>query len=101
MSNKVRLKVADTGEEYMFDLPRILLGRGNTCNIVLPKNMLMVARCHAEILIHRNVKYIRDYASTNGTWLNGVRLESGKLYVLHTGDEIVLARSYKLTVLEA
>jgi len=51
-----------------------------------------VSRQHA--CIHQNDKglYVEDMDSTNGTYLNGQRLSSFKVYPLHNGDVLQLGK---------
>jgi predicted component of type VI protein secretion system len=73
------------GREATHDLPeeKTTVGR-------LPENMLQiedasVSSRHAEILFEHNSWFIRDLGSTNGTFLNGSKVENA---VLNHGDEI-------------
>ncbi|MDO4648256.1 MAG: ATP-binding cassette domain-containing protein [Eubacteriales bacterium] len=52
--------------------PRMLLGRDQQCDITL--NHVGVSRSHAEMLLQGNECYLRDRGSTNGTFVNGIRL---------------------------
>ena len=56
-----------------------------------------VSRRHARLKWHHGNLYIVDLASTNGTTLNGRRLESYVPYPLRTGDKIEIA-GFKLTL---
>jgi len=57
----------------------------------LTLNLPVVSRMHAEIE-HRDGKYfLVDLNSTNGTYLNGERLEANEYRQLHSGDEIIFA----------
>ena len=53
-------------------------------------NNRKVSHQHAVIITNNGRCYLRDDRSTNGTWLNGIRLEHGKTVLLHDGDEIRL-----------
>ena len=73
------------GREVTHDLPeeKTTVGR-------LPENMLQiddasVSSRHAEILFENNSWFIRDLGSTNGTFLNGSKIENA---VLNHGDEL-------------
>lgn len=57
----------------------------------LTLNLPVVSRMHAEIE-HRDGKYfLVDLNSTNGTYLNGERLEANEYRQLHSGDEVIFA----------
>ena len=47
-----------------------------------------VSRRHALLFASTNGLYIRDLGSTNGTQVNGVRLEPNQAYRLHEGDQL-------------
>lgn len=47
-----------------------------------------ISKKHAEVVVNRDVYYIRDLNSTNGTFLNGWRLEVDKKYKLKNQDRI-------------
>lgn len=73
------------GREATHDLPeeKTTVGR-------LPENTLQiedssVSSRHAEILFENNSWFIRDLGSTNGTFLNGSKIENA---VLNHGDEL-------------
>ena len=50
-----------------------------------------VSRIHADILREDETFYIRDNGSTNGTYINGVRIPPQELIEIFDGDEIRLA----------
>ena len=52
-----------------------------------------VSRMHARFSLERDGKmYVRDLNSTNGTWLNGERLQPNESRSLQTGDHIRLGK---------
>jgi predicted component of type VI protein secretion system len=70
-----RLVFTDTkfsGRVYEFALPKTTVGRGdhNTLAIHDPS----VSQAHCEILVYGPEVIVRDLGSTNGTFVNGVRL---------------------------
>lgn len=50
-----------------------------------------VSRMHAKIRSNEQKLFIMDLNSTNGTFLNGNRMESGKEYALESGDSVAFA----------
>lgn len=50
-----------------------------------------ISRRHAEIDYDNGVFYITDLGSTNGTYVNGIKLSSGERFIIETDDELVLA----------
>ncbi|MEO0266317.1 MAG: FHA domain-containing protein [candidate division WOR-3 bacterium] len=59
-----------------------------------------VSRKHALLVIDPSVKtfVIRDLGSTNGTYLNGARLEPGKDYRVSPGDTIGFSKKLNLVL---
>jgi pSer/pThr/pTyr-binding forkhead associated (FHA) protein len=73
-----------------FDLPRVVLGRGEGCDLRLPD--LSVSHRHASIR-QRGADYILvDEASTNGTYVGSARLHPQSPRVLRNGELIRLGR---------
>lgn len=63
-----------------------VMGRDPTCDLVLDNRS--ISRLHAHIIAQRGRFYIEDNNSTNGTYINGRRLQSREQ--LHDGDRIGL-----------
>ncbi|MBP8784649.1 MAG: FHA domain-containing protein [Synergistaceae bacterium] len=57
-----------------------------------------VSRHHARITNSQNLWQIEDLNSTNGTWINGVRLQPKTLSPLKNGDILQLSKSCSLEV---
>ncbi len=57
-----------------------------------------VSRKHAKFTEEFREWYIEDLNSTNGTYLNGEKLEPGKKYKIKNGDMIALSSEVKFTV---
>lgn len=87
---------AMAGKRYRLDdRSSLIIGRGNV-NIDLTeqeynKQKPVVSKRHAEIVRNNDGIYIRDLNSTNGTLLNGRRLEPLTMYRLAEGDRILLS----------
>lgn len=47
-----------------------------------------ISRQHAVFIYEDGALYIEDLQSTNGTRINGVKLDAGEKYSLHNGDEL-------------
>jgi LCP family protein required for cell wall assembly len=60
------------------------LGRDKSNGLVLPDGK--VSRQHAELLLRNGVAVLRDRDSSNGTTVNGERIQSGAERVLRDGD---------------
>ncbi|HMJ37136.1 MAG TPA: DUF1707 and FHA domain-containing protein [Baekduia sp.] len=64
---------------------RLVLGRSRSCDVRFVEST--VSRCHAELLRVGDGWLLVDRASTNGTWVNGVRVTRTAVC---DGDEIRL-----------
>ena len=69
------------------------IGRVNQNDLIMPD--LAISKRHAIIEMKNGDYVIRDCQSTNGTWLNGVRL-ARQATALHDGDILAFAR-YEFT----
>ena len=65
---------------------KMTVGRDPKCNIVIENKM--VSRHHATIQKIKDDFYIKDEDSTNGTFVNGIRLEKDKFMKINPGDKI-------------
>lgn len=65
---------ANSGQIYQLAKPRAVLGRGAGCDIQLPDSE--VSRRHAMLEIRDEEATVTDLGSTNGTYVEGVRVES-------------------------
>ena len=72
------------------------LGRGEETVFFAP--FPTVSRHHAHITNDQNQWRIEDLNSTNGTWVNGVRLQPNTLFPLKNGDILQLSQSCSLEV---
>ncbi|MCA9580196.1 MAG: FHA domain-containing protein [Myxococcales bacterium] len=84
---KISLGIRD-GEEaaYTFDQERILLGRCAGADVRLPHRSVSLE--HAVIQQSGSSFTIEDRHSTNGTWVNGVRVAPARQRMLLSGDQI-------------
>jgi Protein of unknown function (DUF3662)/FHA domain len=73
------------GEPHELDKRRVLLGRSRECDIQLADRN--VSRRHAEVRQEGTTYWVVDLDSTNGTEVNGRRLQRAKL---RDGDRITL-----------
>ncbi|NNM53005.1 MAG: FHA domain-containing protein [Pseudomonadales bacterium] len=62
---------------------KLLVGRDAACDIVVPGSH--VSRRHAEFSIRAGAPWVHDLGSSNGTFVNGKRVEDSQLA---TGDEV-------------
>src|SRR5579859_992843 len=67
----------EQGHVFKIARPTTTLGRSNTCEVVITDPL--VSRQHCQILLGMGGITLRDLGSTNGTFLNGVRLTESPL----------------------
>lgn len=51
-----------------------------------------ISRLHAKLIMEHDRLYIVDLGSSNGTYVHRKRLQPNEPALLHTGDELLLAR---------
>ncbi len=68
---------ADAGKVFRITQPRVVLGRGAGCDIQLTDSE--VSRRHAMLEIRGDEVTLKDLGSTNGTFVDGVRVQESKL----------------------
>lgn len=74
-----------------FDEESIVIGcMAESCNYILEE--MGVSRMHAKLIPKLDGLFLLDLNSTNGTYLNGELIESGREYKLEEGDMVVFAR---------
>src|SRR4051794_2435434 len=66
----------------------VVLGRESGADVVLTDPSSQVSRRHARIVIRGTEAVLEDLVSTNGTFVNGQRLDGP--YVLRAGDKVTL-----------
>lgn len=73
------------GKSFRLDGYPVIIGRRDSCDIVLPDGS--VSRRHARLEPHKEGWVITDLGSSNGTFVNGVRIRSTSL---SPGDTVKL-----------
>src|SRR5262245_34915018 len=73
-----------------FDAPRVVIGRGASCDVRLPDPS--VSQRHAVVSAQGAEYQIIDEASTNGTFVGGVRLSPKAPRALRSGDMVRVGR---------
>jgi serine/threonine protein kinase len=87
------------GRQYPVYRGRVTIGRGTDNDIVLPVSQ--VSRQHASIHCDREGCRIVDGGSTNGTFVNSIRLPVGTPWLLQAGDLLAIGPVNLLVVLPA
>lgn len=77
------------GQRWPIDQEVVLIGRSETCDLVLPERQ--ISRQHARLRRQDDGYYIEDLGSKNGTFLNGQPLPPFVPHRLKDGDELALA----------
>jgi adenylate cyclase len=70
--------------------PQLLIGRRESCDIVL--RFANVSAHHCQLLIENGYLYVRDMHSSNGIKINDLRLEKGQQRRLSPGDILAVAK---------
>ncbi len=68
---------ASAGQIHVVRQPRVVLGRGNECDIQLQDSE--VSRRHAMLEIHGDEAVVTDLGSTNGTYVEAVRIRQATI----------------------
>jgi hypothetical protein len=83
-----RAVLVGAGRRVEIDASPVVLGRGKDCNVVLDDPS--VSRRHAEVRLEPEGHWVVDLGSTNGTEVNGRRVDRAKLDV---GDVITIGQT--------
>jgi adenylate cyclase len=87
--------VSSSGDQS-FELPpgrSLVVGRGVATDIAIYDPT--ISRRHAELTVQGDVVDVRDLGSSNGTWLNGSRVATGRL---RANDSVTFGKvTYRLT----
>jgi pSer/pThr/pTyr-binding forkhead associated (FHA) protein len=75
---------------------KIIVGRNPACDYVVFDPQNRVSRKHAEIEKNHNGFFIIDIGSSNGTYVNGVKIEKNKKIQLKPTDKVTLSYDYPL-----
>lgn len=82
----LKLVNAEDGEEHLLSLPDQLIGRDDSCHVVISKGY--PSRQHARVYEDRGQWMIQDLNSTNGTFVNNRQIQQATPVVI--GDVIRL-----------
>ena len=96
---KITLEVSGveytTSKVFKFD-SEIMIGRENASDIILQQ--ATVSAGHANIIPLNGKWYLRDFNSTNGTYLNGTKYKNNDPIQLNSEDNITIT-NYNIKVL--
>lgn len=68
-----------------------VLGRGKDCDIEVNEDL--ISRKHLKISLEHDIIFIEELGSSNGSWFNTKKLETGKKTIYSPGDVVYLGRS--------
>jgi pSer/pThr/pTyr-binding forkhead associated (FHA) protein len=86
----------DGNAAFQLELPLSVVGRELACDISLDSSR--VSRRHCCLAFGNGEVLVRDLGSANGTWINGRRIEKGRL---RPGDVLGIAHlCFRLTFLD-
>lgn len=75
----------------------LMIGRSPKANIIIPLDM--ISSFHAQLVMDNSgVLYLIDQDSTNGTYVNNVKLNAGTPKEINKGDQISLGKSNTVSV---
>lgn len=74
------------GQDFRLPGGTLRIGQDAGCDVSLPGDSY-ISTCHAEITFRQGQYEVRDLASTNGTFVNEIRIEEA---VLHDNDRLRL-----------
>lgn len=77
---------ARPGQRFLLDLPSMSLGRASMADLIMDDPG--VSRRHAVLKVEGDTVHWVDGGSTNGTSINGVKLEGGAVVALQAQDRI-------------
>ena len=66
---------ADIGQSYAVSVPEMTIGRGTMVTLRLSDSTGRLSRRHAGFELTNGQIYLRDLGSTNGTYVDGIRIE--------------------------
>jgi pSer/pThr/pTyr-binding forkhead associated (FHA) protein len=100
MEEQKRFKITITGKgksrSFDIDKDSCVLGRGKDCDIVLDDDL--VSRHHLKVSIKDQMITIQELGSTNGTLLNGVKMEKLKEVTYTSESKVLLGGSAGLSL---
>lgn len=92
--NTLKLMFEESGRVVQIQKNVINVGRATESDLLLTDKT--IARRQATFFFENNSWFLRDNNSTNGTWLNAVRMIPGKKYQLKENDVINFSMSEKV-----
>jgi len=79
------LSGGNAGKKYSLNSPEMVIGRSPKCSIAIPNKN--ISKQHAKIIVDKSRILFTDLNSTNGSFVNGVKVE---VTLIKEGDKIAL-----------
>lgn len=95
-SDMLKLTVCSMDKTFEFQKDTVIVGRDIECDLRVKDEDNGVSRKHIIFTYEKGGWFVCDNDSTNGTWIAGTKLESGKKYLLYSGDIIDLAHAERI-----
>ena len=94
----VALDGIEKGRRYLLNqevthIGGVAMDAGKKNEVIVRDPDRLVSRFHLEVHKRRNLYYVIDLDSSNGTYLNGRRLAAGAVTRLRNGDKLALAKA--------
>lgn len=95
---KFRVSISGKGhnKSVEIDTDGCVLGRGKECDIVLDDDL--ISRKHIKISLKNNEIQIEELGSTNGTWIDSVKMEKGKKITYSSELKVTLGGASGITL---
>ena len=78
---------------------QVSFGRNSKSRFIIDREDSKLSGCHFSLVINKNLICVRDEHSTNGTFLNGIRIADSSWTKLESGDKLRAgSREYRQTV---
>lgn len=90
--DKLRLVSVDGSLCFGLQMGINTIGRLSAANTIVIRDEF-VSGLHAEISIFDNKIYVKDIGSTNGTYLNGVKIPPAGQHEIFIGDEVTIGHT--------
>lgn len=95
--DSLKLTVLSKQKDFWFtERNSVTIGSDVTCDLRIVAKPNYISRKHIVLERENGKWFVTDANSTNGTWLNDIKLEPGEKYQLNANDVIDLAHSEKI-----
>lgn len=74
------------------------IGRSSTCDIIILDSKNRVSREHAVLFVEGGKVSLQDSNSSNGTYINGLKIPSGIPHPITPNDRVTLSNDYQFDV---